>query len=97
MKKLALVALATFLAACSTTHVDLTVENRTNGTISVWVDRAPRDMVDLGVVVPGEPARRRIEVDRGTNLTVYVDNLKFFERPITDNDPDPVPLAVVKK
>jgi len=98
MKKLAIVFLASFLTACSTTQaVNLTIDNKGQGTVSVWVDRPPHDMVDMGTVAPGEPGRRQFEVETGSTFTVYVDNFKYFQRKVTMQDPDPLVLKVAVK
>ncbi|MBI3724936.1 hypothetical protein HY251_13420 [bacterium] len=98
MKRIAafLLALCLFLGGCTSTVV-LTVHNKTDGTISVWVDRPPAGIIDMGVVVPGEPAYRQFVVERGTRVAVYANHEERFAHTVTGDDPDPLALVVTVK
>ncbi len=97
MKKLIALAPLLLLAACSSTQVNLTVDNQTSGTISVWVDRSPDEMIDVGVVIPGDPAHKHFESETGRRIAVYVDNVKLYDHVVAGNDPDPLPVVVTVK
>jgi hypothetical protein len=97
MKKLIALAPLLLLAACSSTEVNLTVDNQTNGTVSAWVDRSPDEMIDLGIIAPGDPTHRHFEAETGRRVSVYVDNVKLYDHVIAKEDPDPLPVTLTVK